>query len=473
MNKQLIMSLMVVTLLVFPISAKNVELGIFTTYSGKVDKDGRAIGRGTITMKQKADAYAGSYIFKTAGLKDELSGMFSGNMVENATIKFASDWTYSGGSVIYTITTKEDTDVISYKLKGGELSSTDGSNIHLSPEESCIITRSMNSKETSVRLDSCFQEVGVTSSYKIGPIQISTLGNTKGAKLIIGYGILSKGVKTRVGSRLLSLNAEEKYEEWEVVKDDKGSLTLADGTNWTFTRDETDYLIIKDNKGNYFKWNQNTSKFGEIVRCFNDGIAKFVPNGDSSFLYANGDNYTGTCDFYSVNVTGSCSSPSQVIQKVLQTNSIYECNYMIRDGIFIFNGNNEVWKNSLTNYQAGRIAGNYDKAVNEYKRAQAMELEAKKNNWLKTKETLKEEFDSRYVDALFNYRLVLDMPLELFKRAKELGAPFNWQGPITIDNTYDVYVITMYNLETGEIQYQRVLRFSYIWHRLISIDTNF
>ena len=86
---------------------------------------------------------------------------------------------------------------------------------------------------------------------------------------------------------------------------------------------------------------------------------------------------------------------------------------------------------------------------------------------------MKEEFDSRYVDALFNYRLVLDMPLELFKRAKELGAPFNWQGPITIDSTYDVYDITMYNLETGEIQYQRVLRFSYIWHRLISIDTNF
>lgn len=473
MRKEIIISLLFLTLIVSPSLGKKVELGLFTTYSGGVDKEGRPSGKGTIIMKQKAEKEADSYILKIAGLKDELSGLFSGNTVENATIKFASDWEYSGGTVIYTITTKENTDFISYKLIGGILSPTDGNDIKLSTAESCIIIRSMNNKETSVLLDSCFQDVALSSSSTIADVPVLTFGNTDGAKFKIGYGILSKGVGKRVGGALLSLNAEEKYEKWELYKGASGILSLADGTDWTYSSDDSGNISIHDNKGNTFRWDPRTNEFKEIVRCYEDGIAQFVPNGESHFLYANGDNFTGTCDFYSVNSNGYCSSPSKVLQNVLQAKSIYECYYMIRNGVFKFNGKEEMWNNGLTNYQAGKIAGNYDKVVNEVKRAQAMDMKAKKSKWLQTKETLKGEFEAHYVDVLFNYQLVKDMPLELFQRAKQLGAPFDWQGPITVDNTYDVYVITMYNMETGEVQYQRILRFSYLFHRLCNISTTF
>ena len=96
--------------------------------------------------------------------------------------------------------------------------------------------------------------------------------------------------------------------------------------------------------------------------------------------------------------------------------------------------------------------------------------------WDEAKPKLVAEFGQTMVNKLYNYQIENGMPLELFRRLKQLNLPL-------CENTHEAYasndlwkrkiiLFKMYNRKTGELQFQRFLHFN-AFDQLYKISNNF
>lgn len=116
--------------------------------------------------------------------------------------------------------------------------------------------------------------------------------------------------------------------------------------------------------------------------------------------------------------------------------------------------------------------------------AEASKLSAKENQaklaeyakaWANARPTLEARYGKEMIANLYNYRITIGMPLQLFKDLNQLGLPLvDFSG--TVYDTSDFWkrkttLLTLFNRQTGEIAFQRYLHFD-TRDRVQKIDNN-
>ena len=218
------------------------------------------------------------------------------------------------------------------------------------------------------------------------------------------------------------------------------------------------------------------NRFNEIIWSYPEGLVNFKGvDAESEILYLNGNSYKGTMEFGPI-----CKYKELAFRYVLgeiDKPSINEVFIAYIDGVEKkSNGAQETWSNRITEYQKNKQAGVYNKVENILKSYAEEDLKKMAKAWDEAKPKLVAEFGLSMVDKLYNYQIEKGMPLELFRRLKQLNLPL-------CENTHEAYesndlwkrkiiLFKMYNRKTGELQFQRFLHFN-AFDKLYKISNNF
>ena len=418
-------------------------LGVTTIFEGNV-VNGNPMGNGVmIVMDAKK--------IKHALFQDVIKGNFNGTTVTDAEVVFSSSWKFTG-KVVFSIESNGSAgDVVTYELKKGILQCPNMEKV-VSEEDSMKIVR-----KTDIN----------NRAFHILPFEFETNKEIK-IQEVDPFIKSDKCIETRTNYVL-----EESERKWSISVSPNYKRVYDNGVTYELKGHQI-YLALEN--GRFVNYDRMNNRFNEIIWSYPEGLVNFKGvDAESEILYLNGNSYKGTMEFGPI-----CKDKELAFRYVLgeiDKPSINEVFIAYIDGVEKkSNGAQETWSNRITEYQKNKQAGVYNKVENVLISYAEEDLKKMAKAWDEAKPKLVAEFGLSMVDKLYNYQIEKGMPLELFRRLKQLNLPL-------CENTHEAYasndpwkrktiLFTMYNRKTGEIQFQRFLHFN-AFDQLYKISNNF
>ena len=445
MKKGIFLVLCTLTCIFTKVVAKDIftYLGTSTIFQGNV-VNGNPMGNGVmIVMDAKK--------IKHALIQDVIKGNFNGTTVADAEVVFSSSWKFTG-KVVFSIESNGSAgDVVTYELKNGILQCPNMEKV-VSEEDSMKIVR-----KTDIN----------NRAFHILPFEFATNKEIK-IQEVDPFIKSDKCIETRTNYVL-----EESERKWSISVSPNYKRVYDNGVTYELKGHQI-YLALEN--GCFVNYDRMNNRFNEIIWSYPEGLVNFKGvDAESEILYLNGNSYKGTMEFGPI-----CKDKEVAFRYVLgeiDKPSINEVFIAYIDGVEKkSNGAQETWSNRITEYQKNKQAGVYNKVENILKSYAEEDLKKMAKACDEAKPKLVAEFGLSMVDKLYNYQIEKGMPLELFRRLKQLNLPL-------CENTHEAYesndpwkrkiiLFKMYNRKTGELQFQRFLHFN-AFDKLYKISNNF
>ena len=417
-------------------------LGVTTLFEGNV-VNGTPMGAGIMRVMDAKK-------IKKALYRDFIKGNFDGTTITDAEVVFSSSWRFTG-KVVFTIESNGETgDVVTYELKKGVLQSPN-MEIGVSEEDSIKIVRKTDIKYQSFYI----LPFRFESNNEIKTQEVDPLTNC------------DKYIETR-----MNYVSNETVNSWSIYASQNYKRVYENGA--TYEKKDNQLYFASEN-GNFVNYDRMNNRINEIVWMYPEGVVNFKGlNAESEIIYLNGNSYKGTMEFGPI-CEGKIATLHSVLGEIDKP-SINEVFIAYIDGVEKkSNGKQEIWSNRITEYQKNKRDGVYDDVVKVLNSFAAEDMKKMAKAWDEAKPKLVAEFGQTMVNKLYNYQIENGMPLELFRRLKQLNLPL-------CENTHEAYasndpwkrktiLFTMYNRKTGKIQFQRFLHFN-MFDKLSKISTN-
>ena len=422
-----------------PFDTKDVNTMIYRhgSFKGIIQDGSVPMGKGVLSI------IANNH-FEEGKVLDVIEGVFNGQNVTEATLSFNSGYKFYG-DLSYDVSEKGTDEVYAYNLNGLLI---DDKGHQVFRDTAFVICRHTDFNSLRVGIED-FEGISVLrfidKEYEpftgCDTVEVSTKLN------------ISEKNKGKWNSTLA-------YAEKEPV------FYYSNGVVVTKTEDG----VCVDRKNVSFVVKNN--RLTEFLKDYEEGFFHFVKDGQSQIIYKDGSRYEGSL---SISSARYCNSIEDELAAYIDVDRMNDYRIMYIDGTTTFaNGKKDVWKKGYTEYQANKIAGNYEGRVKLLEQTLREEAKAADMAWEEARPLFEKDYAKRYVDALYGYRLIEGMPLSMFKRVKEMGLPYyDMIGPFSTNHgPFNQYVITIWNRQTADMEYQKVIKFD-IFNRLYSISTNF
>ncbi len=420
-----------------PFDTKDVNTMIYRhgAYKGNLENGSTPKGEGMLSVVAY-NRYASTKVL------DVIEGVFDGNHVTNAKLKFNSGYQFVG-DLDYDVSENGNDEVYTYNLDGYLMDNT-GKGLLL---DSAFVIRRHTDFSTFRTMIEDF--VGSSYLYYLDN-EYTSLTGCDTLKVLRKVSISEK--KPGIWQHILDFAENE-----PVYYYNNGAVVTKFKNGFTVDRKDASF-VVKD------------GHLSEFLKDYEEGFFHYVKDGQSQIIYYDGSKYEGTL---SISSDHECRSIEEEVSTYLEVPRMNDYRIMYHDGTStLANGKRDVWKNGLTDYQNNKIAGNYEGRKELYAQALAEEAKAADKVWEEARPVLEQDYGKRYVDALYGYRLIEGMPLSLFKRLQEMKMPYyDLMGPFSANHgPFNIYLITVKNRQTGEYQYQRSLYFDK-YNRLYKIST--
>ena len=346
------------------IEAKKVKVSNYITIDGKIDQTtGLLSGEGMLTMSQgkKVDPYSRAQI---VGVKDVLYGNFNGSHVRHAKIIFGSGYTFQG-EIDYKYYSNIGSDILEYKLMEGYLTTDEGKTINVPENANILLTRKMDSQETSVSLQG-WKVVGNTKIEDYANNPLAAIGDLSKAYLELEIEIVNKGYKKVNGmAPLLSLaTSSVTYSEvWQISSTIAGAK-FTDGNYWMLKQSNNIYKVANA-KGDYITWDNVNNCVISMHKTFTDGSLVLEDNSQFAINYSDGSKYEGKCSSVICDPKGRYENYSKMLKNFAGINSLIELKCQFTDGRYtkykeMQLWQNSIWQNMLSNHIDVSIKGTWE-----------------------------------------------------------------------------------------------------------------
>lgn len=406
-------------------------------YQGEL-KDG-------IIPKGKGTLYVmASNHFETDKVIDIVEGVFDGNTVTNAEMTFNSGYRFFG-DLECEVSEKGDDEIYTYNLNG-VLKDNEGSIMFC--DTAFFLKRHTDYSHARTSID----DFNGTTIIRYLDKEYAHY---------TGCDTLEVSMRLKLSERLFGKwNRDFGFAEKEPVYYYSNGVVITKIQDGVSVDRKDASFVVKNNR------------LAEFLRDYEEGFFHYLKDGQSQIIFKDGSRYDGTL---AISSARNCNSVEDEIAAYIEVPRMNDYRIMYLEGTTIMaNGKKEIWKKGITDYQANKISGNYEGRKELLAEMLIEEAKAADKAWEDARPLFEKDFDQRYVDALYGYRLIEGMPLSMFKRVKEMGLPYyELTGPFSINHgRFNQYVITMWNRQTGRMECQKTIKFD-IFNRLYSISTSF
>lgn len=398
-------------------------------YQGELKNGTIPKGRGTLYVV--ADKH-----FELDKVIDVVEGVFDGNTVTDAKMTFNSGYGFIG-DLEYEVLEKGDDEIFKYNLNG-------------------VLK---DSKGNTMFCDSAFV-IKRHTDYIHARTSIDDFNGTSNIRYLDKEYVHLTGCDTLEVSRRLKLS-EKPFGTWN------REFGFAEEEPVYYYTNGTQVKVLKDginvDRGD-FNYQVKDGHLMEFFKVYKEGIFHYVKAGQSEIIYNDGSKYRGTL---SISTDHECKSIEDEVKAYIEVPRMNDYRIMYLEGTTtLANGKTDIWKEGITDYQSNKIAGNYERIETVVAASLREEAKEATKAWDAARPLLEQEFGKYYVDVFYGYRLEVGMPLELFKRAQQMGLPYyELLGPFSTNKgPFNSYVISIKNRETGELQYQRSIKFDRFNH---------
>ncbi len=409
-----------------PYDTKDIYTMVFHhgAYKGELQNGSTPKGQGTLNVLA-ADRYESGKVI------DIIEGVFDGNSVSGATLKFNSGYKFVG-DLNYEVSEKGNDEVYSYNLNGKLI---DGKGQTVFQDTAFVLKRHTDLGASRTNIDDFEGETYISSIDK----EYASFTNCDNMKVLRKLKLWEK-TSGKWDCNFLFAEKEPVfyYSNGTVV------TKFLEGIN--VDREDASFVVKNDH-------------LTEFTKTYEEGFFHYVKEGQSQIIYKDGSRYEGTLAISSGN---NFKSVEDEIATYLKAPRMSDYRIMYLEGKSTYaNGKQDVWKKGITDYQANKIAGNYEGRKKLLAQMIQEEAKAADKAWEEARTTFEKDYGKHYVDAFYGYRLIEGMPLSMFKRAKEMGLPFyDLLGPFSTNHgPFNQYVLTVWNRQTGEMQYQKSIYF--------------
>lgn len=380
---------------------------------------------------------------------DHLTGTFDGNHVSDAQINFYGRWSFLGNFTL-NVEVLENKTIVQYNLEKGVLKGHDNS---------------FDIEKYGIKTIRRICDYG-NSKFYVEDINFKIEGDS-----IFPENEITSFLKSRKYHyvRPYTLKDLVGYDHTEC-----GTFVFEDSTKLVV---EPDYVCLSFPPSDTIVYSTSKKRFMKIVYTYPEATVLYVLGEEGKIQYTNGEEYTGTFD-----IGGMYGGPMsfQDGMEAIRKQSLNEVQITYQDGTLKrADGSEQIWKDNFTEIQRKTAIAAKTKVAAEVAKLNAKEKQAKlaecAKAWANARPTLEARYGKQMIADLYNYRITIGMPLQLFRDLNQLGLPLvDFSG--TVSDANDVWerkttLITLFNRQTGEIAFQRYLHFN-TSDRVQKIDSN-